>query len=127
VDAFLYRQCFPHRIGSLASIKAGLWYRSNSSDGQGSGSVSAEKQLMFERLKQALVESFVGAVALGYLLAQSISYLVNIFTTPVSSWELRNEYGEFAARSMTKGFSFKDALPGVLGFHPGSNPETASS
>jgi len=73
VDAFLYRQRFPHRIGSLASIKAGLWYRSNSKDGQGSGSVSAEKELMFKRLKQALVESFVGAVALGYLLAKSIS------------------------------------------------------
>ena len=71
---------------------------------------------MFKRLKQALVESFAGAVALGYLLAQSISYFVNIFTTPVSSWVLRNEYGEFAARSMTKGFSFKGTLPGVLGF-----------
>jgi ABC-type dipeptide/oligopeptide/nickel transport system permease component len=47
---------------------------------------------MFERLKQALVESFVGAIALGYLLAQCILHFVNIFTSPVGVWFMRNEY-----------------------------------
>src|SRR6266699_3883022 len=71
---------------------------------------------MFKRLKKALVESFVGVVALGYLLAQSILHFVNIFTTPIASWMMRNEYGEFAPRSMTKAFSFKDVLPEMLTF-----------
>src|SRR5256885_8069915 len=34
---------------------------------------------MFERLKRSLVESFIGAIALGYLLAQTILYRSGIF------------------------------------------------
>lgn len=34
---------------------------------------------MLDRLKRALVESFVGAIALGYLLAQGISALCEYF------------------------------------------------
>jgi hypothetical protein len=103
---------------------------------------------MLKRLKQTLVESFVGAVALGYLLAQSVLHFVSIFTTPLTSWVMRNE---FMPRSVTKAFSLKDALPGLFEFvlltliwyvlmrwlyfkplrtasnDPGSNPEIASS
>ena len=45
---------------------------------------------MFERLKQALVESFVGTVALGYLLAQCILHFVNIFASPLTGWVTRS-------------------------------------
>lgn len=38
---------------------------------------------MLNRLKRTLVESFVGAIALGYLLAQTILHFVNIFASPV--------------------------------------------
>lgn len=44
---------------------------------------------MFERLKRALVESYVGAVALGYPFAQAIMHFVNIFASPVSAWAAR--------------------------------------
>jgi hypothetical protein len=47
---------------------------------------------MFERLKRALVESFMGAIALGYLLAQCILHFVNIFASPIAGWVSRNDY-----------------------------------
>ena len=39
---------------------------------------------MFERLKQSVLESYVGATALGWLLAQSLVHFANIFTAPVA-------------------------------------------
>jgi len=38
------------------------------------------------RLKQALIESYVGAIALGYLFAQGILHFVTIFASPVAGW-----------------------------------------
>ncbi len=49
---------------------------------------------MLDKLKRALVESYVGAIALGYLLAQCILHFVNIFASPVMGWITRNEFGE---------------------------------
>ena len=40
---------------------------------------------MLERFKRALVESFIGAIGLGYLLAQGILHFVNIFASPVQA------------------------------------------
>jgi hypothetical protein len=45
---------------------------------------------MVDRLKRALVESFVGAIALGYLLAEVVLYFVRVFTSPVTVWAERN-------------------------------------
>jgi hypothetical protein len=42
---------------------------------------------MFERLKQSVVESYVGAIALGCLLAQSLVHFASIFTAPVAFTE----------------------------------------
>jgi len=47
---------------------------------------------MFKRLKRALVESFVGAIALGWLFAQGIIHFVGVFSSPVAAWIRRNEY-----------------------------------
>lgn len=41
---------------------------------------------MFKRLKRALVESYVGAIALGYLLAESVLYLINAIAAPETAW-----------------------------------------
>ncbi len=41
---------------------------------------------MLNRLKQAMVESFVGAIGLGWLFGQIILYLVNIVAAPVDRW-----------------------------------------
>jgi hypothetical protein len=65
---------------------------------------------MLERLKKALVESFVGAIGLGYLLATSISHLANIFASPIASWVSRKEYGEMMPK-VSQGFSYQEALP----------------
>ena len=68
---------------------------------------------MFDRLKQALVESYVGAIALGYLFAEVILHFVNIFASPVASWVSRKQYGGTTAPT---GFSPQDALPELVRF-----------
>lgn len=72
---------------------------------------------MLRRLKRALVESFVGAIALGYLLAQTILHFVNVFASPVVGWVSRMQYrGLMPKDSSLPGFSFKDALPDLARF-----------
>jgi hypothetical protein len=72
---------------------------------------------MFDRLKRALVESYVGAIALGYLFAEAILHFVNIFASPVASWVSRKQYGEFVSRTtVATGFSPQDALPELVRF-----------
>jgi hypothetical protein len=72
---------------------------------------------MIERLKRALVESFVGAIALGYLLAQCILHFVNIFASPIAGWISRNQYRAFMPNGAAlPGFSLKDALPDLSKF-----------
>ncbi len=72
---------------------------------------------MFERLKRALVKSYVGAIALGYLFAQGILQFVNIFASPVAGWVSRNEYrGIIPHTAALAGFSLKDALPELVRF-----------
>jgi hypothetical protein len=72
---------------------------------------------MFDRLKRALVESYIGAIALGYLPAQDLLYFAGIFTAPVASWVARNQYRELMpSRIGSYGFSPKEALPELMGF-----------
>jgi hypothetical protein len=72
---------------------------------------------MFDRLKQALVESYVGAIALGYLFAQVILHFVNIFASPVGGWISRKQYGGLVpGNTALPGFSLQDALPELIRF-----------
>jgi hypothetical protein len=64
---------------------------------------------MFERISRAMVESFVGAIALGWLFAQGILHFVNIFTAPVDGWLARNEYSGLAGHPAAR-FMFRDSL-----------------
>jgi len=67
---------------------------------------------MLERLKRVLVESFVGAIALGYLFAQGILHFANVFSAPVAAYLMRREYRGIMERTTAPtGFSFQDALP----------------
>jgi hypothetical protein len=74
---------------------------------------------MFERLRQVAVESFVGAIALGYLLAQVIMHFVGIFASPVQAWVTQRELhlltpgGTAAAPT---GLSFQNAAPELIRF-----------
>jgi hypothetical protein len=62
-------------------------------------------------LKRALVESFVGAIALGYLLAQGILLFVNVFAAPIAGWVEQKQYREILSHAAQTGFPFEDALP----------------
>ena len=72
---------------------------------------------MARRLKQALVESYVGAIALGYLLALDIMRFVEIFSAPVGTWAARSELRGVVPRPLSpEGFPFQAALPPLMGF-----------
>ena len=70
---------------------------------------------MIERLKRSLVDSFVGAIALGWLFAQSIVHFVDIFSAPVSGWIIRSEFPQFTNSVLAPtGFLFREALPDLI-------------
>jgi hypothetical protein len=73
---------------------------------------------MFERTKHVLVESYVGAIALGYVFAQGILHFVNIFASPVASWASRKQYAAFVpgTTSSPSGFPLEVALPELVRF-----------
>ncbi len=72
---------------------------------------------MLKRLRKALVKSFVGAIALGWVFADSISQLASMFAAPVASWITRREYRDFAQRTeVGTAFSLQGALPYLIRF-----------
>jgi hypothetical protein len=72
---------------------------------------------VIKQLKQALVDSFVGAIALGYALAQCILHFVNIFASPVAGWISRREFRDFNPAGIALArFSLADALPDLARF-----------
>lgn len=65
---------------------------------------------MFKRLKKAMVESYVGAIGLGWLSAQGILHLSFIFTAPLAGLISRTEYGALQRPgTASAGFLFRDA------------------
>ena len=72
---------------------------------------------MLERLKRALVNSYIGTIAMGYLLAQDVLRLVNVFGSPLTGWVTRKQYGNVVPRNGSlPGFSLQDALPELVKF-----------
>jgi predicted Kef-type K+ transport protein len=72
---------------------------------------------MLERLRGALTESYIGAIALGWLLAQDIMQLVGIVATPVGEWISQKEYpGLRAQTGGSTGISFALGLPELVRF-----------
>jgi|SRR6266849_1877150 len=70
---------------------------------------------MFDRLKRALVTSFVGAIALGWLFAQGILHFASIFSAPIAGWLMRREYSGLMQRcNAATRFSLQDALPELV-------------
>jgi hypothetical protein len=67
---------------------------------------------MFERLKKNLVDSFVGAIALGWIFAQGILHFADIFSAPFADCIMRREYPELVNHATRPtSFSLQDALP----------------
>lgn len=72
---------------------------------------------MLDRLKRALVDSFIGAIALGYVLAQIIWHFAGIFASPVVAWLLDKHRQEFASSIFASPtLSPEDALPDLIRF-----------
>lgn len=66
---------------------------------------------MFKRLRRTLVESYIGAIALGWLFAQGIMHFALIFISPVAGWVARYEYRQIPDGLPTlANFPFQDAL-----------------
>lgn len=57
------------------------------------------------------MESFVGAICLGYLFAQGFIHLAYVLTAPLASWISRKEYGALVKPEIPTRFYFQDALP----------------
>lgn len=70
---------------------------------------------MLERLKRALVDSYIGAIALGWLLAEDILHFVGIFGAPVGAWVSQNTYRAITQKSAgAEGFPFEAAFPELV-------------
>lgn len=70
---------------------------------------------MLERVKRAVVESYIGAIALGYLLAEVIFAFANIVSSPLSNWIERRDY-QYLLQSVApvSKLHFQDALPPLI-------------
>jgi hypothetical protein len=68
---------------------------------------------LVKRFKRILVESFVAAIALGWIFAQAILHFANIFSTPLASWLSRKEYRMVSNVNVSPEFRVSDALPEV--------------
>lgn len=70
---------------------------------------------MLERLRRALIESYIGAIALGWIFAQAIQHFTYIFASPVASWISRRQYAEMpgVARWPTRLF-LREAIPEAI-------------
>ncbi|HKW25849.1 MAG TPA: hypothetical protein VJN48_08700 [Terriglobales bacterium] len=69
---------------------------------------------MLNRLKKALVESFVGAIALGWIFSAAILHFAYIFSAPIAGWVTRRQYSGVLNHTTAVGFSFQDALPELV-------------
>jgi hypothetical protein len=68
---------------------------------------------MLEQLKRALVESFVGAIALGWVFAQAILHFSFAWIAPFALWIQRKDFGPLLGSrgASLPRFSFLEALP----------------
>src|ERR1035437_8126808 len=70
---------------------------------------------MFPELKKALVDSYVGAIALGYLLAEGAQQIIFVFTAPFSQWVAQKEFQWMIPQSAHEsGLSIRSSLPHLV-------------
>ena len=70
---------------------------------------------MIDQLKQTLVESFIGAIALGWLFAQGIYHFAGILAQPFAGWAVRSEMRMVPGMpSLPSDFFLRYALPELL-------------
>jgi len=71
---------------------------------------------MFSQLKTVLVNSYIGAIGLGYLLAQTILHVVGIISAPLAVWVSQKEWAGYRAATgyTSHSFPLRDALPELV-------------
>jgi hypothetical protein len=69
---------------------------------------------MLERVKTALVDSFVGAIAIGLLLSQGISQIVRVAVNPITVWLQQRQYSENHPVGAVRAASLESMLPQLL-------------
>jgi hypothetical protein len=72
---------------------------------------------MLNRLKRTLVDSFVGAIGLGYLFAETILSFTAIFSAPVGAWAGRSTYQGLLGHTFTSTrFPYEAGVPELVRF-----------
>ena len=77
-------------------------------------------EVMLDRLRRVLVESYVGAIAMGWVLADCISHFVGIFSAPIAGWVSQKNYHDLTQKMTgpqltgSLAFPFQDALPELV-------------
>lgn len=67
---------------------------------------------MLHRLKTVLVDSYVGAIALGYLLVEGIEQIASVFIAPFSQWVQLKELHRFTPQGAPEPrFGLLSSLP----------------
>ncbi len=75
---------------------------------------------MLDRLRRILVESYVGAIAMGWVLADCIAHFVGIFSAPIAGWVSQKNYYDLTQKMTgpkvtgSLPFPFQDALPELV-------------
>lgn len=70
---------------------------------------------MRDRMKRVLVQSYVGAIALGYVFAEAIFAFANIFASPVENWIEQKDYQQLTRTPFPSTvLQFHDALPHLI-------------
>jgi nitric oxide reductase large subunit len=80
----------------------------------GSNRDKLKRKKMFERLKTALVDSFVGAIAIGLLLSQGISQIVRVAFNPITVWLQQRQYSENYPVGAARAAWLESMLPQLL-------------
>jgi hypothetical protein len=69
---------------------------------------------MLERVKTALVDSFVGAILIGLLLSQGISQIVRVAVNPITVWLQQRQYSENYPVGSPRAVPIETMLPQLL-------------
>ena len=67
---------------------------------------------MVKRLKQILVDSYVGAIALAVLFAQAVGHFANMLATSTTNWLIEGPYR--ASSTMPYGFRVQSTVPEMV-------------
>src|SRR5690348_16930473 len=65
---------------------------------------------MLERIKRSLIESFVGAIMLGWVFAQSVLHFAYMFISPGISWLQHNTYRAYLPDRTPVSLSFSEIV-----------------